>query len=451
MTLRSIFLDHRFNRKLLALTVPIAVQSLMLALVAAADALMLGRFDQDAMAAVSLATQIQFVQNMLLASIAAGVGILDAQYYGKGDRIALEKIFGISVQKSVLVSLLFFAGCYFFPRELMHIFARDEILIRLGADYLRIAAWSYLFTGVSQSYLAIMRVSGHVSTSAWLSSAVVILNIILNGVFIFGLAGVPRMGVQGAALATLLARVAEFISCIAVTVKADFIKLKLRRVFQFDKLLVLDFWKYALPVLGAYMIWGMGFTSYTAILGHLGRDAAAANSIVSVVRDLMCCLCNGIAGGSAILVGNELGAGKLLRGKLYGNRLAVISFLVGGTATLLTLAVIPLVSRCIKLTPQAHSYMVGMFVILSIYMIGRCVCTIIINGVFTSGGDTCFDVYSLLVCMWGIALPCAFAGAFWFNWHVLVVFACTCLDEVGKIPWVLHHHLKYKWVKNLTR
>ena len=103
------------------------------------------------------------------------------------------------------------------------------------------------------------------------------------------------------------------------------------------------------------------------------------------------------------------------------------------------------------LTVQAHKYMVGMFVILSIYMIGRCVCTVVINGVFYSGGDAMFDFYSLIVCMWGIALPCAFLGAFYFHLPVLVIYGCTCLDEVGKVPWVMYHYKKYKWVKNITR
>ena len=95
--------------------------------------------------------------------------------------------------------------------------------------------------------------------------------------------------------------------------------------------------------------------------------------------------------------------------------------------------------------------MVWMFVILSVYMVGRCVCGIVINGIFSSGGDTLFDMYSLIVFMWGIALPCAFSGAFYFKLPVLLIYACTCLDEVGKVPWVIFHYKKYKWVKNLTR
>ena len=451
MLLLRLFRDKRFNRKLVQLTLPITLQSLMLALVAAADALMLGKVNQDAMAAVSLATQIQFVQNMLLWAIVGGIGILGAQYWGKRDKRVLGEIFGLSVRESFLVSAVFFAGCYFFPEKLMLLFARDPILINTGAEYLKVASWSYLLTGVSQCYLAIMRVSEHASRSAWISSGAVMLNIILNAVFIFGLFGAPAMGVRGAALATLIARVVELLWCIITTFEKTFIPLKVRTLFTFNRILELDFWRYSLPILASCLLWGIGFTAYTAIMGHMGRDAAAANSIAAVVRDLMCCLCNGVAGSCGILIGNELGAGKLRRGRLYGDRAIILAFLIGLFSTAIILVSIPFISSFMKLTDQAHEYMIGMFVILSVYMIGRCVCTVVINGIFSSGGDTLFDMYSLIVCMWCIALPCAFSGAFYFHLPVLVIYGCTCLDEVGKIPWVVHHYRKYKWVKNITR
>lgn len=447
MILTEIISDRIFLKKLVSLTVPITLQSLMLALVAAADALMLGAIDQAAMAAVSLATQIQFVQNMLLGAVVAGVGVLGAQYWGKKDIKTLEKIFGISIQENLIVSIVFFAGCFFFPEYLMRAFAHDPELVALGAEYLKIASWSYLLTGLSQSYLAVMRVSDHAARSAWISSGAVILNIVLNAIFIFGFS----KGIAGAALATVFARIIELGWCIESTWEKSFIKLRLKTIFTWDRILLKDFWHYALPILGAYLLWGIGFTAYTAIMGHLGQDAAAANAIAAVARDLMCCLCNGVAGGCGILIGNELGAGNLKLGRIYGDRSMVTAFLVGGFSSLIILAIIPLVTKYIQLTETAQEYLIGMFVILAVYMIGRCVCTVVINGIFSAGGDTMFDVYSLVVCMWCIALPCAFAGAFWLHLPVLVVYGCTCLDEVGKVPWVMHHYRKYKWVKDITR
>ena len=451
MTFRDLFCDRTFNREFLKLSLPLALQSLMLALVAAADAAMLGASDQNSMAAVSLATQVQFIQNMVLFAIAGGVGVLGAQYWGKGDRAVLERIFGISVRLSAIVSVAFFAGCLLAPEALMRLFAHDPTLVSLGVEYLKMVSCSYLLTGISQSYLSVMRVTGHASRSAWISSAAVVVNIALNAVFIFGLLGAPAMGVRGAALATVCARVLELAWCVLGSRGPDFIPLTARAVLRLDRALSRDFWHYTLPILGASLLWGGGFTSYTAVMGHLGPDAAAGNSIAAVVRDLLCCLCNGFCGASAILIGNELGAGRLETGRRYGDRVFVLAFVVGFACTLLTLACIPILSRTMKLTPQAHEYMVGMFVILSVYMIGRSFCTMVINGIFTAGGDTRFDVYSLLVAMYGIALPCAFLGAFHLGWPVLACYACTCLDEVGKIPWVCLHYRRYQWVRNITR
>ena len=445
------FSDNIFLKKLGRLAAPIALQNLMLASVAAADALMLGRVTQNSMAAVSLATQIQFIQNMILMAIISPIVILGAQYWGKKDEKTVNDIFCIGLRLSVAVSLLFFIGCVFFPRYLMLIFTNEEVLIEIGVRYLKVAGWSYLLTGISQCYLAIMKVSEHAVQTAVVSSGAVIINIVLNAVFIFGLFGAPAMEVQGAATATLISRVIELVAVVIFSYRKGYIHPNWSRFFRRNKLLFGDFQRCALPLLGACLFWGIGFTSYSAFMGHLGTDATAANSIAAVVRDLVCCLCNGLANGGGILVGNELGAGKLDVGKRYGDRLVKIAFLTGFLSTAIMLAVTPFVTSFVKMTEQAERYLIGMMIIMAFYMIGRTVNTIIINGIFAAGGDTMFDMYSLAVCMWGIAIPLAVAGTFFLNWPVPVVYACTCLDEVGKIPWVMHHYRKYKWVKDLTR
>lgn len=447
----NLFNDKEFYQKLTKLTLPIVLQSLMLAAVAAADALMLGSVEQNSMAAVSLATQIQFIQNMILSSIMAAASILGAQYWGKKDVRTLTDIFSISLRLSAATDVLFWAGCIFFPRYLMLIFTGDSELIEIGIRYLRIAGWSYLFTGFSQCYLTIMKVSEHAKESAIISSGAVIINIILNAILIYGFFGFPAMGVQGAAIATLIARVIELVLSVAYSFRKTFVRPELKRLFHFNKQLSLDFAKCAFPLLGACLFWGVGFTSYTAFMGHLGADAAASNSIASVVRDLVCCFCNGLASGGGILVGNELGAGKLDQGKLYGDRLLWLSVILGFASTFLMLLLTPLVMKFVKLTEVAHALLLGMMVIMAVYMIGRTINSVVINGIFAAGGDTLFDVYSLAVAMWLLAVPLAFLGTFVFHWPVLVVYACTCVDEVGKIPWVLIHYKKYKWVKDLTR
>ena len=443
--------DPEFYQKLIHLTVPISLQSLMLAAVAAGDAIMLGRIAQNSMAAVSLATQIQFVQNVFLMAITAAGSILGAQYWGKKDMRTIRDIFCMILRWSSLISIVFFIGCVFFPNYLMMIFTHEPELIDIGAGYLRIAGWSYLLTGVSQCYLTMMKVTDHAAGSAWISSSAVVINIVLNAVFIFGLLGAPAMDYKGAALATLCARVIELALCVIFSSQKSYVRPDPAGFFRRNKLLSRDFRKCCMPLLGGGLFWGVGFTSYTAIMGHMGGDAAAANAVAAVIRDLVCCLNSGIASAGGIMVGNELGAGELEKGKRYGIRLAKISFVIGFASTAIVLLVTPLVVRFMVMNETARQYLIGMMVIMSVYMIGRSANTVIINGIFAAGGDTLYDMYSLAVCMWGLAIPLALLGAFVLNWPVLAVYACTCLDEVGKIPWVLHHFRKYKWVKDLTR
>ncbi len=441
----------QFNRELIRLTVPIALQSLMLALVAATDAFMLGRVAQNEMTAVSLATQVQFVQNMCLSSITAAGAILGAQYYGKGDKRTLEDIFNICIKYAGIISILFFLLCEFMPENLMQIFTNDAELISIGSYYLRIAGWSYLLTGISQCYLTMMKITDHVKAGALISTIAVVSNIILNAILIFGYLGLPAMESRGAALATTISRVIELFLCLFLFKRNDYIRLAVERFMSTSKELRKDYIRQCLPLMGGALCWGVGFTSYTAIMGHLGTDAAAANSISAVVRDLICCVCNGIGSAAGIMVGNELGAGNLEKGKAYGIRLTKISFIIGFASTAFVLLITPAVVRAVILTDEARTILSGMMIIMAVYMIGRCVNTVTINGVLNGGGDTIFDMYSLIVSMWLIAIPLALLGAFVFKWHVLLVYACTCLDEVGKIPWVMIRLRKYKWVKDLTR
>lgn len=451
MTRKELFLDKIFNKELLKLTVPIALQNLMLALVGAADALMLGMGDQDDMSAVSQATQIQFIQNMFFFAIITAVTILAAQYWGKGNKKAVEGVICIGLRLNIVISVVFFAGCMFFPKQLMFLFTDQRVLIDKGAEYLRIAGWSYLMTGISQIFLCVLKVTEKPRMSAIISSTTVVLNIFLNAVLIFGLFGIKPMGVRGAALATLIARTFEIVWCIAITFFPGYFRLTFKGLFSHSMVLVKDFYKCLLPLIAASLLWGVGFTTYTAFMGRLGKDAVAANSVSAVVRNLVCCLCDGLATGGGIVVGNVLGAGDLEKGKLYGRRLKVLAFICGFGSTVIMLLVTPGLLSFVKLTSKAREYLLWMMLVMSVYMIGRAVNTIVINGIFSAGGDTKFDMYSLCVTMWGLAVPLAALGTFVFHWHPIAVYALTCLDEVGKIPWTMYHFKKYKWVKDLTK
>ena len=442
--------DKNFRKKLLALVLPITFQQLMLAVVSASDALMAGVIGQDLLSAVSLASQVTFVYNLFLAALTIGTSMFAAQYWGKGDKNAIERILGIVLRTSMLVSAVFFAGTMFTPELLMRIFTEDPVLTVYGTDYLRIVSVTYLMCGISQIYLCIMKNSGLAAKSMVISSTAAGLNIILNAVLIYGLFGAPRMEAAGAAAATALSRVAELAWVLLELRKKGRIKIRLRYILHPDQPMRKEFWHYTFPVLGNELVWGGGFTMYSVIMGHLGTDAVAANSIANIVKNLIASLAMGIGNGGAIIVGNELGAGKLEKAKLYGGKLCRIAVISGICSGIFLLAVSPAVLLVSDLSPTAEEYLKWMLVMCSYYMIGKYVNGTTISGIFCAGGDSRFGFLCDTVTLWCFTVPAGFITAFVLKMPVLLVYFIINLDEIVKLPAVYRRYKKYRWLKDLT-
>ena len=442
--------DKNFRKKLLALVLPITFQQLMLAVVSASDALMVGVIGQDLLSAVSLASQVTFVYNLFLAALTIGTSMFAAQYWGKGDKNAIERILGIVLRTSMLVSAVFFAGTMFTPELLMRIFTEDPVLTVYGTDYLRIVSVTYLMCGISQIYLCIMKNSGLAAKSMVINSTAAGLNIILNAVLIYGLFGAPRMEAAGAAAATALSRVAELAWVLLELRKKGRIKIRLRYILHPDQPMRKEFWHYTFPVLGNELVWGGGFTMYSVIMGHLGTDAVAANSIANIVKNLIASLAMGIGNGGAIIVGNELGAGKLEKAKLYGGKLCRIAVISGICSGIFLLAVSPAVLLVSDLSPTAEEYLKWMLVMCSYYMIGKYVNGTTISGIFCAGGDSRFGFLCDTITLWCFTVPAGFITAFVLKMPVLFVYFIINLDEIVKLPTVYRRYKKYRWLKDLT-
>ena len=439
-----------FAKKLLTLVMPIAFQQFMLALVSASDALMLGVLSQDALSAVSLAGQITFVENLFFAAMTIGLSMFAAQYWGKQDRISVEKIFAYVMKTTAVVSFVFFLAGLCFPNALMRIFTNEQPLIDGGAIYLRTVSLSFFLTGISQIYLCMLKNTGKATKSRVISATSVIINIVLNAVLIYGLFGFPKLEIAGAALATVIARAIEVIWCILETAKKDSIKLKSSYIVHDDKSLRHDFWKYTIPVLGNEIVWGVGFTMYSVIMGHLGTDAVAANSIANIVKNLVACFCLGLGSGGGIMVGNEVGAGKSELAKEYGRKLCKLSIICGAVSGLFLLAISPLILAVTDLSDTATGYLRWMLVMCSYYMVGKSVNGTTIAGIFCAGGDSKFGFLCDTVTLWCITVPLGLIAAFVLKLPVLAVYFIVNLDEIIKLPAVYWHYIKYKWVKDLT-
>ena len=440
-----------FYRKLWGLVFPIAIQNLMTALVSASDAFMLGFVSQTSLSAVSLATQIQFVHNLFMLALTIGATTLAAQYWGKGDTDSVEEILAIVLKISMAVSVVFFIAAMFFSGFLMRIFTNDIRLIQAGIPYLRIVSVSYLFMGFSQIYLCIMKNSGRTAKSTIYGSVAVVINIGFNVIFIFGLAGFPAMGIAGAALATTVSRALELLLTIYENMHRSLVCVRLKYIRNSSKQLKKHFWHYTTPVLGNELVWGCGFTMFSVIMGHLGSDAVAANSVANILKNIIACVCNGIGIGAGIIVGNELGKGEMERATEYGNRLFKLAVFAGAVSGLILLAVSPVLRIFTgSLSAQAHSYLKNMMYICTYYMIGKSVNATVIAGVFCAGGDTKFGLKCDAVTMWVILIPIGMITAFVLKLPIMVVYFIISMDEIIKLPAVYRHYKKYNWVRNLT-
>ncbi len=442
--------SDNFMTKLLSIVLPIAFQQFMLALVSAIDALMLGKLTQDSLSAVSLASQVVFVESLILTAMTIGLSIFAAQYWGKNDVAAVERIFAYVMKITASVSMLFFAAAFFVPRLLMRIFTNEPVLIDGGAVYLHTVSLSFVLSGVSQIYLCILKNTGRAAKASLISSCGVIINILLNALLIFGLLGLPRLGIAGAALATVITQIIETLWCVFETLKKNSVKLRLSCLLHDDKRLRGDFWKYTTPVLGNEIVWGVGFTMYSVILGHFGTDAVAANSISGIVKNLASCFCIGLGSGAGIIVGNELGAGNPERAKEYGNRLCRLSVISGAASGAVLLIISPLIFAMTDLSDTANHYLKYMIVMCACYMVGKSVNSMTIGGIFCAGGDSKFGFLCDTVTMWCITVPLGMFAAFVMKLPVPAVYLIVNFDEMIKLPAVYRHYKKYKWVKNLT-
>lgn len=436
------------RKEIVRLALPIALQQFMTALVGACDAIMLGKLSQDAMSAVSLATQVTFVFNLFMFAFMAGENMFVAQYYGKGDYTGISQVFSLVTKICGCIAVIFLAGTLFFPEQLMRILTNEETLIVLGSEYLRVIGISYVFSGIAQTFLAIMKNCGAVNMSTLINGVMVILNIALNAVFIFGLSGFPKMGIKGAALATVLATVLQFLWSVGyVLCRIRAVKFSLRSC---EKKLFGRFWQKAVPLLINNLAWGIGFSMYSVIMGHLGTDAVAANGIANISKNLVVCFCLGLGNAGSIIVGNRLGADRLQEAKEAGGTLTKTAIIAGIVSGLVLIALSPFITKMVDLTPTARGYLQKMLLISSYYIAGKSVNCMTIGGIFAAGGDSKFGMLCDSVTLWCIIVPLGCICAFILKLPVMVVYFVLNLDEIIKLPVVYKHYTKYKWIKNLT-
>lgn len=440
-----------FYRQMFKLAIPIIIQNLLSAAVNSSDVIMLNYVGQSAISAVSLAANYSNILFMVYYGLGTGASLLCAQYFGKKNMQAIHAVEGIALRFSLAISALVALAAFTMPQRMLLLFTSDQELIAIGSSYIRIMGITYLCWGVTEIYLAILRSIGRVTISMTLNMLAFGLNILLNVMFIFGLFGAPKLGVTGVAIATASSRLIQLVACVIVSLLSKDVKLNPAYMFIRSKTLLNDFIHLSLPALGNDLSWSMAFSMYSVILGHLGTEAVAANSLVTVVRNVGSVFCFAIASAGTILLGRVMGQEELEKSKSYASRMLKMTVVAGAVGGVIVLAVTPFVLRFASLNDTAMHYLKYMLLINSYYIMGSAVNTALIAGVFRAGGDTKFGLICDTIDMWVYAVPLGFFAAFVLKLPVLWVYFLLCTDEFVKWPWVIRHYRKREWAKNITR
>lgn len=441
-----------FYQSVFSLVLPMALQNLINVAVQAADVMMLGRVGEKVLSGASLAGQVAFIMNLGFFGITSGACVLASQYWGKGDKKTIEKILGIALRFSLMIAALFTAAAFFFPGFCMSLFTDDPEVVTEGAKYLRILSLSFLLSAVSVTYLNVIRSLEKVVISTVVYSVSLVCNIVLNALLIFGLFGLPAMGIEGAAAATLSARAVEvLIVFFYAGGKKSPLRFSFKNLFVRDKVLFSDFVKYSAPVMINELAWGGGTSMTAVIIGHLGSSVVAANSVTQVTRQLAMVVGMGLANAAAVMIGKALGGNDSEKALLYGKRFMRLALVFGVGAALLILPCIPVMLHFMVLSGESKSYLIVMMLMMSGFVLLQNVNSTVIVGICRAGGDTTFGLLADVGSMWFFSIILGALSAFVFHWSVPLVYLCLLSDEVIKLPLVLWRYQSRRWLKNVTR
>lgn len=449
----TVVIDKKgFYRSVGALVLPIALQNLINVGVTSADVIMLGKVGETVLSGCSLAGQVYFIMTLIFFGLTSGAAVLTAQYWGKKDIVTIEKVLGISLRIGILVAVCFTAAVWLAPEQIMRLFTSEKEVIAEGVKYLKVISCSYIISGITIVYLNIMRSVERVIIATFIYLISLLVNVVLNAVFIFGLFGCPAMGITGAALGTVIARIVEITIVFIYAVKInDTVKVRLRYLFIRERDLMKDFKVYAVPVLINELLWGLGMAGISAIVGHLGSAAVAAHSVTQVSRQLAMVVSFGVASAAAIMCGKAIGERREDLAKEYARRLMWLSFILGTAGGLVILGISPVLKMVMNLTVQAQSYLTIMFFIMAYFVVFQSLNSTMIVGIFRSGGDTKYGLVLDCAALWagsiGLGCICAFVLKIPMPW----VYIILCCDEVVKFPFAWRRYKSEKWLKNITR
>lgn len=450
-TLKNISKDKKFTQKAIAITVPIALQALLNTSLNLVDTVMIGSLGQSSIAAVGLANKVFFVFTLLLFGIVSGSSILTAQYFGKRDIKNIRRVLGMSLAIGIIGSLVFVIPSLICPKAVMSIFTPNENTISIGAGYLAIAAISYPLTAITNVYVALLRGVNQVKAPVFITVVSIIIKVILNYTLIFGHFGMSAHGVQGEAIATIIARSVECMSILSVVYyEKGPAAAKIKELISFNKEFIQLFFKTVTPVIINEFMWGLGVTMYSLVYGRMGDGAVAAITITQTVEQIMTVVFQGISAATAVILGNELGANKLEDAEKHAKYFIVLQFICALVMALICFIIrIPLIS-IFNVTADVGVDISKCLIVFIFYLPFKIFNWVNIVGILRSGGDTKAALILDISGVWLVGIPFAFLGGMFFKLPIYFVYAMVGFEEVYKFIFGFRRYSQKKWLKNLV-
>lgn len=443
--------DKKFYKAMIAICVPIALQSMISFGVNMMDTLMVGSLGEIALSAASLSGQIFFVLMVLNFGLGGGAAVLTAQFWGKKDKESVKKTLSMISKFSLVVSLIFMFAALMFPEVLLKLYTNEQAVIEAGVPYIRLVALMYPIFSVMTTTSIVLRTVGEVKISAIANGISFGLNVLFNYIFIFGKFGAPAMGLTGAAVGTIIARFVEGTIVLTYLLKYEKkIDFNLKDYLGFDKDIFKKYIKLGVNVLISDALLVAGLTSLTMIMGRMGSEMVAANSISSIVMQLATILVGGLASASSIMTGNNVGKGNYEKARKEGITFLIVGIAVGIIGAIIIVVLKPVMISFYNVSDSTKEIAYQLMNTSALIVLFQTPGGILTKGVLRGGGDTKFLMIADVLFLWVISIPLGFMAGLVWTLPPAIVFLCLKIDEIIKCLWCAVRVFGDKWIVNIT-
>jgi len=448
--IQKIIKDKYFFRSMMAIALPLALQNLIQSGLNMIDTLMIGQLGETEIAAVALSNQIFFLLVLLIFGISSGASVFSSQYWGNKNIKGVRETLALSLIISGVSALIFTVGAVFFPEFILSIYSKDPEVVRIGASYLRIVGLSYLFTSITFTFSASLRSTEKVKLSTTVAAVSITINTVLNFFLIFGIGPFPALGVEGAAIATVIARTSETILLLLYVYKKKYPSaIAFTDLFKISRKFTGRYFKTSLPVILNEIFWSVGITTINVVFARISTEALASYSISDTIIKLFLIFFFGTSSACAVMVGNRIGAGEEKQATYYAHSYGLIGPVLGICIGIILFPIAGLLPELFNISSEAKKGVSSILRILTFYLPFKIFNWHMVVGILRSGGDTKFSLYMEAGGIWLIAVPAAFITGLVFHLPIPVIYAALSLEEIFKFILSLSRLKSGKWMKRV--